>query len=310
MNKSLIYCTILALLVFVSSCDNTKRKGKKDSQTQMATQSEWKVLPDKHYVYPGMFNIVETDELVSYFNQLLNMGYEICSRFEEEDVVKNAIEELEKYAKGKRKYYPEEDIKKAINVMYDAVAYYEAHGVEPINECIMFMFRFMEQTARLCPNIEFMADFCSADKKVGVINIKGWSHNPLYSLLIYKDGKGCSLKMIDEYVKIEKIFCLNPDGEEYYLFSNNNLLQSHTGIYTFCQFLFKKKKDDMVLLCQNKKMPDSDIADNDNSEIIFNPKKLCWEYCKKKGKYFHKIDGTPCLNLELDGSNSHFYTVE
>ena len=40
---------------------------------------------------------------------------------------------------------------------------------------------------------------------------------------------------------------------------------------------------------------------------FFNPQNVCWNYCYKKGDYYHKIEGTKTLYLKLDGENSAFY---
>ncbi|MFR1241667.1 MAG: hypothetical protein ACLSDJ_11155 [Butyricimonas faecihominis] len=37
-----------------------------------------------------------------------------------------------------------------------------------------FFFRFLEQSARLCPDLHLLADVTSADHKVGVINFQDY----------------------------------------------------------------------------------------------------------------------------------------
>lgn len=328
MKKLIIYYFILVMTVSFVACGNSKKE-KKGNETQVSEtiendntvenlangelekEIEESVENDnsaedlaqkykEYFVLPGEFEVVKTKELVDYFNKLQDMGFCKCGDGEE---INKAIVELEKYAKGNRKYYPEEDVRTAISIMSDCESDGYSHGTEEVvNECSVFMYRFMEQAARLCPNIEFLADFCSQDKEMGIINQHAWSQNPLLSMLIYNTNtdEGCRIKMVGEpeEVRIDKVFCLSDDkGNKYYLCSNNNIY--------FAQFLFQMKDDDVELLCHTTEMPKCETYHN-NSEIIFNPKKLCWEHCVKKGKYYHKIDGTPSLRLEIDGKKSRF----
>lgn len=337
MRRIIIYCFILVMTVSLVDCGNSKKE-KKGNVTQMSESVEndnsvgdiadgelekdieefvendnsVEDLAQKYreyFVLPGEFEVVKTNELVDYFNKLQDLGFCMCDRNGDGEEINRAIVELEKYAKGNRKYYPEEDIRAAISIMNDCEGYFYNHGPAPvINECSVFMYRFMEQAARLCPDIEFLADFCSKDKQIGIINQREWSPNPLLSMLIYNTNtdEGCRIRMIGEpeEVIIDKVFCLSDDkGNKYYLCSNNI-----TDIH-FAQFLFQMKDDDVELLCHTMEMPKCETYYS-NSEIIFNPKKLCWERCVKKGKYYHRIDGTPSLRLEIDGKKSRFIVEE
>lgn len=329
MKKIAIICSLAVSLVF-ASCDDSKNKQKEQKETEPqktevttndenCEPQEDNLINDEHlnkyreyYVLPGEFNVEETNELVAYFNYLEEIGFVIASRSEGPAPIKSAIVELEKYAKGKRKYYPEEDVNNAIDLMSDTEGY--AHGNEEyisvINKSSVFLYRFMEQAARLCPNIEFLADFCSEDKQIGIINHNVWNTEPLLSMVIYKTKKGCKIQMIGkpEEVAIEKVFCLSDKyGNKYYLCSNNNSFSSYAYNHLFAQFLYQKTGDGIELVCHTQDMPEVDAY---KSKIIFNPKRRCWEHCEWDGKYYQRIKGSPRLNLIIDGKNSYFEVEE
>ena len=262
---------------------------------------------------PGVYTVDEPVDLIAYFDSLeQNCGVDIWvhSPESEEEEVRQSIRELDRYASGKRKFYPAEDVKRALNLITFEQGYYYSHGSgddEDSNSGEIFFFRYLEQAIRFCPEISLLADFKSADDSVGVMYYSEWSaSNPLYSFLIYRQMKGCKVQMIGSKgnTNIEKLFQLKDEkGQTYYLCSNN--FQS----LCFCQYLYCLDGDGMTLICSTD---DDDYhpdwsADTSDYEIVFNPQNVCCNYCYKKGDYYHKIEGTKTLYLKLDGENSAFY---
>ncbi len=314
MKKSMICCAIVALLIGIVSCGDSKKKENKNEEKHVVTTTPTKQVKESekdvvdnsqtYKVFPGEYDIVMTDDLVNYFNELKDLGYNVGARDSEKPLVDKAVAELEKYAKGNRKYYPEEDVEKALDVMVNWEK--KNFKTNSFSNSSVFLFRFMEQAARLCPNVEFLADFSHKDKKLGVINYALSSSDPLYSILIYKSGNGCKLKMIGipGEVKVEKIFYFGQDGNEYYLCSNNS---TKNDIGDFCQFLYAINNGEAMLLTSTMRMPYVDDLDGiKNYKIVFNPSDIRWDYCTKKDKYYHKIKNTPSLQLVLSGKNSYF----
>ena len=116
----------------------------------------------------------------------------------------------------------------------------------------------------------------------------------MYSFLLYENGKGgWNTTAIDTtgYVKIEKIFTLQKDGQTYYLLSNNFQLLG------FSQFIFMIENETASLF-QGKQYKES---------IIFNPQKICWNFCHKVGEHYQQIEGTKTLYLELAKEQSYFH---
>ena len=152
---------------------------------------------------PGVYTVDEPVDLIAYFDSLeQNCGVDIWvhSPESEEEEVRQSIRELDRYASGKRKFYPAEDVKRALNLITFEQGYYYSHGSgddEDSNSGEIFFFRYLEQAIRFCPEISLLADFKSADDSVGVMYYSEWSaSNPLYSFLIYRQMKGCKVQMI------------------------------------------------------------------------------------------------------------------
>ena len=119
---------------------------------------------------------------------------------------------------GERKFYPAKEVQAALELMRNELGYINSHrGDDLTAEDNGFFFRFLEQAARLCPDLHLLADVTSADHKVGVINFQEWSINPLYSFLLYENGKGgWNVTPIDTVgnVKIEKIFRIRQERSD------------------------------------------------------------------------------------------------
>ncbi len=254
-------------------------------------------------------NVIPKD-LTVYFDSLQQNGFYIPYHTDSTDreKVMHTVGLLQKYQTGERKYYPAEEVQTALELMRNELGYINSHrGEELTAEDNGFFFRFLEQAARLCPDIHLLADIASTDHQVGIINFQEWSYNPLYSFLLYKNEKGgCNIIAIDTVgsIKIDKVFTLQKDHQTYYLLSNNfHLLE-------FSQFIFMIENGTASLF-QGKQYMEAlkEWCTNhpEDYTIIFNPQKICWNFCRKAGEYYQQIEGTKTLYLELNKGESYFH---
>ena len=130
--------------------------------------------------------------LTAYFDSLQHHGFYIPYHSDSTDreKVMHTVSLLQEFQTGKRKFYPAKEVQAALELMRNELGYINSHrGDDLTAEDNGFFFRFLEQAARLCPDLYLLADVTSADHKVGVINFQEWSINPLYSFLLYENGK-------------------------------------------------------------------------------------------------------------------------
>ena len=264
---------------------------------------------------PGAYVMDEPESVNAYLEELCQKYGAIVSvhSSDKKDSLEiwEAVKSLDDYASGRRKYYPAEEVRHALDALAFDLGYWYNHGdLEDTNYAEIFFFRFLEQAVRLSPEVDYVTDFHCADGTAGILNYHEWSPNPLYSFLVYSTQKGLRVKIISEpgYTKIEKLFHLTDDaGREYYLCSNNGDLEEEDAYYSpdFHQFLFLLDGNDLKeVACwvDNSDFP----VDWDEDKIVFNPRLLRWDCCKKVGDTYMRIDGTTSLLLKLDGENSRF----
>lgn len=243
------------------------------------------------------------------------------------DSVWSAIRELDQYAKGERKYYPADNIRKALDHIAFALGCSYGHGGFDTESGgvsttafpeELFFFRLLELAAYYSPQIDFVTDFHSADGEAGILNFHEWSPNPMYSFLVYKTDKGHRVAMVGKPLECEisKLFRLSDsEGRVYYLCSNNGEEPEFPEKYNtqFTQYLFLKEGDKVRLVAQFKPEYDKthfgvQLEDvGGKSPIVrFNPSTLQWSYCTKEGDIFHPIKNSPLLTLSLNGTESCF----
>jgi hypothetical protein len=97
---------------------------------------------------------------------------------------------------------------------------------------------------------------------------------------------------------------LQKDGQTYYLLSNNFQLLG------FSQFIFMIENETASLF-QGKQYKESVNqwceSYPEDATIIFNPQKICWNFCHKVGEHYQQIEGTKTLYLELAKEQSYFH---
>ena len=225
-------------------------------------------------------------------------------------MVWNTVRMLDDYAAGRRKYYPAEEIREALGHLAFDLGYWFSHGdMEDTNFAEIFFFRFLEQAVRLSPKVDYVTDFHCADGTAGILNYQEWSPNPLYSFLVYPTSDGLRVRLVGETgnVKIEKLFRLTDEsGREYYLCSNNDDYAEEPEYWpVFRQYLFMRDGNNLkeVASCSESIFNEENKS---NGKYVFNPRLLRWDYCKRVGDTYRRIDGTRSLLLKLEGENSRF----
>lgn len=306
-NRSICVLTFVAISIMVLfSC---RQKPKAERQTTEDINAENDIVNRKGlYVLPGDYEAGHPQDLVAYFDSLCQEGLFVATHNNDrKDSLKvwEAIRFLDRYARGKDRFYPMKAIRDALEILRTEQAYCFNHGgQESQNGGEAFLFRLIEQAAAYCNQIDFITDFHADDRKAGVLYFEEWSlGSPLYSMLVYRKNHGFGVRMIGDVgkAKIKKIFHLtDSQGRDYYLCSNNN-----EGIY-FCQYLYGWRGGDLKLICQLDDVFGCLECNKKGYELVFNPKQCIWSYCQKDGDLLRRVDGTPMLWLVLDGVSSKF----
>lgn len=254
---------------------------------------------------------------VEHYMDSLEQIMGIPVRYEEDVVVvRSALRELRRYQTKERLYYPEKEIKMALDDMGFELGYDWSHGTEMSFLCgLFYWYNFATQAALLSPNIEFVTHLHSPDYQIGLLSYHEWSYWPMMSFIIKQEDNYCTIQLIDLEVNLKKVFqIIDERGREYYLLVSqydNPDVRSDMDVY-----LYEKTRDkkDVTLVTQ---FHDDSFLWNmwnmlnyheitDDFKITFNPQKKEWDICKKKGEYWHKIEGTKSLYLHLDVEPPYF----
>ena len=306
MNNRFLLLIVMAMVL--CGCKQVQRAEQLKGNEEEAEGEAVNVNREGIYALPGDYKVDFPNDLVAYFDSLCRQGAYVATHTDEEEdslAVWDAVRLLDRFAQGKGKFYPADQIRDALEIMRLEQAYCFNHsGQEEKNGGEAFMFRFIEQAALHCNQIDYITDFRADDRKVGVLYFGEWGLGlPLYSILVYQTHQGFRVKMIGGVgdAKIEKIFHLNDkQGRDYYLCSNNE-----DGVF-FRQYLYSWKDDDLCLIREMNVEFGCPESYEKGYELVFNPTRCTWSYCKKDGDLYHPVNGTPTLRLILDGDSSKF----
>ena len=275
----------------------------------MAGCSQEKKAEVDLYAYPGNSGIGPKADIQGYFDSLISIGAKVIVHSGDEESIAEVwegVKQLDRYVKGERKYYPVEEVNHAIEVMAFEQGYYYGHSSEEdyeVDGSEMFLFRFIEQAVMHSPVIDYVTHFHSDGGETGMLCYKQWNTGPLYSFFVYKTDEGLRVLSVGERGETEfnKVFKLtDKKGRTYYLCSGNM-----TGIYNmFCQYLYGWDGKTMQLLGHVNS--NEEWGDYGYDEVIFNPRRLCWEACVSDGNVYRKVAESPTLRLVLDWEKSRF----
>lgn len=232
-----------------------------------------------------------------------------------QDNVRKQLIELQKYKDGKRKFYPADEINEVLTSMQGIIIGRHLHSGDDFTNDHTAFYALLDIAINLCPDINLLAQHCSSDHTVGVIDFPDNYMGIFYHTVMCKVGekkfKAHTLALPDEiedyhYDKIRKIS--EKDGAKTYIISDENyfdvyiLTISRNGEISSCKPAnhdkaltewFRSKKEDY----------------NNDTKILFNPKKVCWELCYWSGNVFKRVEGTKALYLEFKNGKP-VYTVK
>ena len=188
--KGLKYCVFLGALVALVACRH------KNAESTFTFEQDVRLVP-------GQYVADEPDNLSVYFKTLCCEHHaEVAVHSNDDDDslhVWQTVKLLDDYAAGRRKKYPAEDVREALDDMAFELGYIFSHVCyEDTNYAEVFFFRFLEQAVRLSPCVEYVTDYQIADGTVGILNYQEWSPNPLYSFYVYPTASGLRVWLMGE----------------------------------------------------------------------------------------------------------------
>lgn len=255
------------------------------------------------------FDFDSVNDLSQFFDSVSNEhGLPIRNFVWEESAQKeigSCIDRLERYRKGKSKYYPDSLIRECINTLSHECAFLANHASELD---MTYAEWFLMLAAYYSPDITCLVHMQTPDHRAGIHNFGSrYNFAPWWCYIFFKRSKGFEVRRIGgEETKIDKLFqIVDEDNSLYYLCSNNS------SIFEFLQVLFWDKGDnDIVMVADCDSLP----VDNwDNfEECYYNPEQRAW-YCSNKDERTGKmipISSKPALVLKLERENSRFIKGE
>ena len=325
MRTNKIFAVLAMLPFFLAGCNGTEQNTQENEGMTVAGKNVKSVMDDDFEEYE--FEIYAEDapiypeiiplptkvprDIVNYFNLLEDNGLAAPVtrglNDDEGSTIQKALHELQRYSSGKRKYYPVEDMKRALSYLSQYEHYMSGHSEDHHELRLVQNYRnhFVAIAAMLCPNLDFMAYVKDADETIGLIQYPDWSHtSTIQSYVFLPKGKTLTAKVIDELngVQATKIFRLKDSaGSVYYLFSNDD------NSNRFAQVLCMMNKGTLEHVAS---LPDIRFDGPSDAVIQFNPRKLEWNVCEWKNNNLHKIPGTRVVSLKLAGKKSRFNFTE
>lgn len=318
-----VCCILLLVLNFgMAGCSSLKSESDTDAEQPEETLSlEDKLFEidedvQKYLLLEALLPLPKKvpADIVGYFRQLEEM--EVASplnRHNSEamvDDVRNTVKLLQQYATRQRKYYPVEEVRSAINILSGYAHYGAGHGetIYPNRTLLKitnYMNHFIAVAAMLSPSLDYLSAVKDAGETVGILQFMDWGHTGnIQSYLFCRSGKQINAQLMphldDKF--IENIFRLTDEkGNVYYLFSHR------MSDWRFWQVLYVENDGKLEYVTDCNRLPS---CDKEDTEILFNPRTLEWNYCYNDQGQLHKIPGAGYLKLHLDGMNSTFEIVE
>lgn len=260
--------------------------------------------------FPGACPVDEPEDLNAYFQDIHRRGAQIwvCDGEADSLYVWHAIDELNRFGQGQRTYYPKDEVQRAVALMNEAIEQRQQDlgmlDADQVYPGEAFLFRFMEQAARLSPQIDFLTDQQSPDYQAGIYCRQYSCNPPMYAFLVYRADDRYKVELIGhkEQTTINHIYQFSDEqNRTYYLCSN------HETSLSFAQYLYMGGEEGLESVCSTLLFQAKDIPDD--NEIFFDPETRCWNFCVKREEGYRKVRGTRTLNLVLNGNRSFFRLI-
>lgn len=216
--------------------------------------------------------------------------------------MKECIAGIEAYRKGKRRFFPDNEVKSCMVSIGFHTAILNNHGIGITD--IVYGEWFMMCAAFYSPDITCLVEIQTPDHQAGIFNLgKAYNDAPWWAYLFLKRKRGYEMIGLGDVVAARSIFQLeDKQHRKYYLCSDN------LGVCEFNQWLYWAKNDtEIVKVAECHKLPNTD--DLFDIQLHFDRNRLIWKYAKKDQKTgkLIAISEEPALTLLLDGENSRFY---
>ena len=225
---------------------------------------------------------------------------------------------VDSYARGERKYFPDKLFKEAFACFAFAKDWDDNHASGNYWQTLNVLGSFMEFAAYHAPDINFLTDFVSADHNVGVFEYKGATDRLFNLFVTYKEhgvfriktlntddwGSECGYGGPNRLTHVRKI---GPDAARMYLFS-----YEHPYRFSQCLCWYDENGDahffvpDNFAECVREWITEEIYAMDDEVEVIFNPRKVCWNLCVKAGASYQPVNGSKTLYLDQNGLDSRY----
>ena len=278
----------------------------------------WYWYDEEYGFLPGSAYFVPVS-LEEHMNRLLEDGTIAFPNKVQDDTerVLSAVRALDAYARGESKYYPDKQFRDAFEFFAFANDWDDNHGNEYSKENMCALACLMEFAAYHAPDINFLTDFVSADHNVGVFRYPRATLRNFNLYVTYKEQGVFRIKTLNtdewgseygydgpnELTHVRKI---GPDDAKMYLFSNE-----YAYSFSHCLCWYDGHGDANFFVPENfsecvREWLTDDLR-NDKFEVIYNPKRVCWNVCKRVGNTYQPVDGSKTLYLIVDGMSSRYY---
>lgn len=269
-----VFVLVLAIFLVFSSCGQQEKDVQKGEEKQEIAIDIVKLMEEaEHYeetYYDSIENasyFIDFEKFITYFKvgstKLANdipsfldsIGAHSCIPLNmpdppenEMEILQKAIWELGRYQKRERRFYPEVEVKEALDCMSHGLWVISTHGSEAsFVGGLYYWFNFATQAALLCPNLEFISKVHSPDHQVGLYGV-GTSddmYGPVMTCMITPQGNHCMIRIIDIDVALEKVFQIEDEfGKEYYLFASSG--KRLKSVEEPAAYLYDKTKEGLV----------------------------------------------------------------
>lgn len=264
----------------------------------------------------SMEDIPQPDDLNRYFAGLEDMvavadwhydTYSSTAKADKRQVVEqfyNAIDLLQKYAEGRLTQYPARALKDEIDSIFEVEWMLESEsGYDEY--WALFVYRLLQQAVRYCPDISMLCDFVSEDGRIGIYDntLRDDTYQPCFNPVFICGEDGQWRVYINDMFLPNRAYRLVNDNDVYYILSKHGDSIYSKGYDKFdIRLIYESEYGFDEQLCLNDEYLDTIsawLSDAEEPCVLFDPdpNKLTWTVCDRKGKYFHKIPGSPILKL-------------
>ena len=230
--KTYICLLLLVSICCLSSC-HSKKQSANDNESVNVQVDTIEIKPienveeyavddlyvDEGAIYPEIIPLptMMPADIPAHFENLEAKGlaapYHRDLMGNEDEQIQMTLRELQRYATGKRKYYPAEDVQTVISHLSQYAHYASGHSDDHTELRMVNNYRnhFIAIAAMLSTNMDFLQPIKDADATIGLRQFYDWSHSyTIQSYVFFPNGKNLFAESMDELnaVMATKIFRL------------------------------------------------------------------------------------------------------